>query len=129
MADEPYKHKLDPKVIEELAFKGHSLNQIAAQLKISQRYFYELKKQNPWIDEVVAHGRSRAIDFAESRMFKLMSSNDENVAFKANKFFLETKGNWIREVNINVTPRPVVIKRTSGEVVELTVEGENASSD
>jgi hypothetical protein len=104
------KHKkINPVILEKIAEMARlhlSQAQMHNNLGISHTKWYELKRENPEIEQVIEHNESLTIKKVANVM--LTAALEGNI--RAAKFILERKGGWQSKDKFIQVPPPDVLK-------------------
>lgn len=94
---------------------GATKYEIADNLGISIDTLMVKQRLIPEFSEAIKKGRSKGIAIVKSRIFRDAVQGPPEMA----KFYMKHVGGWQDTVDVNLIPKPVVIKRLNGEQVEL----------
>ena len=119
--------KTNIKDIERLAGHGHTIKEIADIMGVSRAAFYKYMEKSQDILDAVRRGRVKTREYVVSKLMEKIEAGDTGMI----RFYLERQARqgWGQEVNVNLIPKPTVIKKRDGSQEVLTVEGSHDESD
>lgn len=107
--------------IENLAKKGVPVRQICKALGVSDTTYYRERKINPRIQDAWDKGRAQGTATVVGKLWELILEKNLSAII----FWLKTQAGWKEQIDLNLVPKPTIIKRLSGEEVVLGVEGDD----
>lgn len=114
--------------VEKLAADGATTEEIAGELGISERTFFEIKNRQPAVEAAYKKGKYKAKKIVRKRLWDFINSgNHDNVTLTATMFYLKTQDGWREKQDINHTSEDGTMsppKQLTVNFVDVSKSGE-----